>query len=160
MTRALRDLYRKLFGYHFFGCYGQFGGVGKYTLEPLRDHGPQCLNTVDVPGIESVRLGELQYALSGIVPVLCSLKADDVFACLAGTPGGIRRDWALKKATFRIRFTGQPRPRSLTLKPPNVALYTRDSDASVVDQWLQRRAFILPPQRYDARQAEFRFTMP
>lgn len=146
-SHALRDLYRTLFGYHFFGCYGQFGGAAKYTLEPLRDHGPRSLQTVDVPGIEHIRLGELQYTVSGIVPALHTVKADDVFACLAGRPGGIHPGWALKKATFRIRFTGQPRARPLTLKPPNVALYTRDSDATVAEQWLLRRAFIQPPDR-------------
>ena len=159
-SHALRDLYRTLFGYHFFGCYGQFGGAAKYSLEPLRDHGPRSLQTVDVPGIEHIRLGELQYTVSGIVPALHTVKADDVFACLTGGPGGIHPGWALKKATFRIRFTGQPRARSLTLKPPNVALYTRDSDATVAEQWLLRRAFIQPPRHYDARQPEFRFAVP
>jgi hypothetical protein len=37
----------------------------------------------------------------------------------------------------------------VTIRPSNVAQYTRDSDASAVEDWLTKRGFILAEQEED-----------
>ncbi len=141
-TAAIRDLYRKQFGFHLFGRDNQFGGTGKYALEPLRELGEQALNVLDVHGIQWVRLTELRYLQAGDATALITCASDDVFAYLRFRKLSIQPDWALKRATFKVRFNDNPTPRSVTVKPSNVALYSRDEDATAVEEWLTRRGFI------------------
>jgi hypothetical protein len=141
-TPAIRDCYRKQFGFHLFGRDNQFGGAEKYTLEPLRELGEQALNVLDVPGIRWVRLTELRYLKDGPEPAVMTCASEDVFAHMRSTGGPIQPEWMLKRATFKVRFDDNPTPRSVTVKPSNVALYSRDADATAVEEWLTRRGFI------------------
>lgn len=133
---------RKQFGFHLFGRDNQFGGAEKYTLEPLRELGEQALNVLDVPGIQWVRLTELRYLKNGPEPAVMTCASEDVFAHMRSTGGPIQPEWVLKRATFKVRFDDNPIPRSVTVKPSNVALYSRDADATAVEEWLTRRGFI------------------
>jgi hypothetical protein len=44
---------------------------------------------------------------------------------------------------LKVKFVDCKTPRSVTIKPPNVAQYTRDSDAVILEEWMAQRGFIL-----------------
>lgn len=46
------------------------------------------------------------------------------------------------KASFLVKFADAKTPRTVTIRPQNIASYTRDSDASVIEEWLARRSFV------------------
>ena len=158
-TEKLRSEYRKQFGYYLFGRDHYFGGAGKYSLEPLREMGEAALNVTDVPGLQWVRLTEIQYTEKKVVEELTVRKAVNLFENFRYAENGISEKWNLKRASFRIRFDDNPTPRTVTLKPTNVALYSRDEDAVVVEEWLGRRGFIEKGQTYGSKQNEFRFSV-
>jgi hypothetical protein len=49
----------------------------------------------------------------------------------------------LARAGFEVKFTSGNRPRRVTIMPPNRALYGRDDDSILVEQWLRARGFIV-----------------
>ena len=142
-TPTQREHYRKLFGFYLFGRENYFPGRSKYTLEPLLRDGAAALFTGDIPEIESVRLTELWYVIEDNVEEVRVHKAYDVFVAMKQHREGIPDGARLLKATFKLRYTGQSRERTLTLKPSNVALYTRDGDGPILEKWLHRREFVV-----------------
>lgn len=141
-TAPLRDQYRKQFGFHLFGRENHFPGTSKYSLEALREHGPMSLLCDDVGGINWVKLSKLAYELPEHERLKRTESSDDVFAAMAQRGFRIPANARLLSATFTIRFRDNPRPRSVIIKPANVALYTRDDDSQCVEAWLIRRGFI------------------
>ena len=154
-SKAIRDQYRKQFSYYLFGRDNHFGGTSKYTLEPLRSLGESALNVLDVHGIQWVRLAELRYLVPDPIPTLTTRKAEDVFVSLRAKSRLVQSTWQLKRATFKVRFDDNPKPRTVTIKPANVALYTRDSDSLVVEEWLTCRGFIEQGTIHDCAQRQF-----
>ena len=137
-----KRLYRTQFGKHFFGDEDFFPGDSKYTLEPLLTRGEAALACVDVPGMEWVRLREAHFFLGGPSNEVQSHRADDVFAAFRSRDGKPPAGRIIR-AVFQVKFTDSKRPRSVTIRPSNIAQYTRDDDAELVEQWLRRRGFIL-----------------
>jgi hypothetical protein len=159
-TEKIRNEYRKQFGFYLFGRDNQFAGTSKYSLEPIRELGEQSLNVIDVPGIQWVRLTYLEWTVRVVDIEVRSAKAPDLFGHFATRNFAIPEYWTLKKATFKVRFDDNPTPRSVTIKPSNVALYSRDEDAGVVEEWLTRRGFITQGQVHGSEQQELRMQMP
>jgi hypothetical protein len=141
-SRGEKRLYRSLFGKHLFGDDDFFPGDSKYTLEPLLTRGEASLACVDVPGMEWVRLREAHFFLGGPSNEVQSHRADDVFAAFRSRDGKPPAGRIIR-AVFQVKFTDSKRPRSVTIRPSNIAQYTRDDDAELVEQWLRRRGFIL-----------------
>jgi len=141
-SESLREHYRKQFGFYLFGRENHFPGKSKYTLEPLLRDRDAALLTDDIGGIEWAKLSELGYAIEDAAQEIRTHRAPDVFEALKQhefeLPGNVR----LLRASFKIKFADQSVPRSLTIKPSNVALYTRDGDGQLVEEWLVRRGFI------------------
>lgn len=52
-------------------------------------------------------------------------------------------DGRLIKGVFSVKFVGVKKPRTVTIRPSNIATYERDSDSELVEIWLRRRGFIL-----------------
>jgi hypothetical protein len=52
-----------------------------------------------------------------------------------------------------VKFTGTKRPRSVTIRPPNMAKYDRDDDSDVVETWLALRGFIKPAAKEQDEEA-------
>jgi len=134
--------YRRQFGFYLFGREKYFPQTNKYTLEPLREHGPMALLCDDVPGINRIKLTRLAYELKGDERLKRQDSCEDVFAAMKQEKVSIPEGARLLSATFSVRFKDNPAARSVTLKPSNLALYTRDDDSRAVEQWLQRRGFI------------------
>ncbi|QEL20710.1 hypothetical protein [Limnoglobus roseus] len=138
-----RQLYRQAIAEYLGGPDGYFGREAKYSLHPIRRDGEGCLACGDVGGLEAVRLRELHYAWGGKHREYHVEKADDLFAALRDRGNRpIPTLPRLAKAVFAVWFPGAKRPRSVAIKVPNTALYTRDGDSGRVERWLQLRGFL------------------
>ncbi|MCC7407747.1 MAG: hypothetical protein IT442_06720 [Phycisphaeraceae bacterium] len=145
-SKGIKKTYCKLFGRHLFGDDLLFNVdpiAGKYTLDPIRQDGRACLTCSDVEGIEEVQLVELHFRHHSHISHVEVHKADDVFEALRGIGRSIPPHAVLVKAVFSVRFKGAMRPRKVTVRPPNVTIFDRESDAEVLHQWLTLRGFVL-----------------
>jgi hypothetical protein len=140
-----KELYRTMLGKHLFGSEEMFPGADKYTLAPLRADGAASLACDDVEGIEWVRLREVQFFFGGNRWELVTHKADDFFELLASREAPFPEGGRLVRATFHVKFQGpgSRKPRTVVVKPSNVAQFTRDDDSVLVERWLVARGFVL-----------------
>jgi hypothetical protein len=146
-----RQLYRSAFGRLLFGNPVFFPGLCRFTLEPLRRAGEAALACADVPGIERIVLREVHQVVGMERERFEILRATDLFADDEfEIPAAAR----LTGANFAVTFHGARRARTVVIRPPNVAQYTRDADSTVVEEWLQRRGFMLEKKDHDRRSAD------
>ncbi|WDI40483.1 hypothetical protein [Bremerella sp. P1] len=138
-----KRFYRQQFGKHIFGDADHFPGNAKYTLEPLREYGAASLNCFEVDEIESIRLTEVQFLSGGPHGLVEILKASDVFSALADAGRDFPERDRIIKAGFKVKFADSKTPRSVKIRPANIADYTRDADANAVERWLALRGFII-----------------
>lgn len=138
-----KKLYRQQFGKHLFGDENCFPGTAKYTLEPLREYGADSLACGDTEGIESIVLTEVHYFWGGAQSEVEIRKAADVFAALEARGRQMPERARIIKAIFKVKFADSNTPRSVKIRPSNIAEYTRDCDAAVLEQWLSLRGFIV-----------------
>jgi len=143
--------YRKIFARHLYRDDSFFGGESKYTLEPLRSKGEDAIAPVE--GMEDVRLTEVHFHWGGSHNEREVRKADDIFAAYKERNRSFPAKAPIVKAVFRITFSDSDTPRTVTIRPPNVAQYTRDADAAVVEKWLKARGFIMKPSEEANEQA-------
>jgi hypothetical protein len=142
-TKGERDLYLRLIGQHLFGDAEYFPQADKFTLAPLIERGRAALRCDDLPGLDTVSLTEFHRYWGGNFKAIEIRKATDIFGALddrhhllaGGRATGV---------VFKLKFTGSKRPRSVTVRPPNMAKYDRDDDSDVVETWLALRGFIKP----------------
>jgi hypothetical protein len=142
-TREEREVYRRLFGRHFFGDDHHFPGTAIYTLEPLRTDGERALVCSDVDGMELVTLRRIEFVIGRSIRSTESIEANDVFAAINAGNVGIPRSCRLREAGFSIRFSDSKAPRTVSLRPSNMVCYQRDSDCDMVEWWLRLRGFAL-----------------
>lgn len=143
-NKTLTQHYRELVGVLLFDDAKHFPDTAKFTLAPLQDVGAEALVSSDVEGIDSVVLKEVQVYWGGAYGETTTHRARNLFAVWAaqGRPVSLGR---LVRASFLIRFAGQKTPRTVTIRPSNVASYARNEDAPLVEEWLSRRGFIKTP---------------
>lgn len=141
-TDGEKSLYRRAVGLHFFNDENFFPGTAKYTLEPLQRDGEASLACSDVEGIEWVRLKEVHFYWGGAEGEIEVRKAKSVFAAYAKRNATFPRARIIK-AVFEVKFTDCKTPRSVCIRPSNVAQYTRDHDSVHIEEWLNRRGFII-----------------
>jgi hypothetical protein len=138
-------LYRRVFGRHLFDDDKVFAGTAKYTLEPLRELGADSLAHFDVEGIEWVKLREVQFFREGAPWEIVTRKSDDFFRLLELRKKRFPEAGRMIRASFQVKFRGSKRPRTVVIKPSNIAHFTRDDDSILVEKWLDGRGFILRP---------------
>lgn len=138
--------YRLEFGQCLFGQMNFFSSGPKYTLEPLRVRGPASLRCADVRGMKSVTLKEVHLLWGGLQKEVQIHRAMDVFEALKLRKCEMPEQPTLVQATFAVRFAGANEPRLVKIKPPNTALYAREEDAQLVDQWLEQQGFVRVPE--------------
>ncbi|RMH15039.1 MAG: hypothetical protein D6701_10465 [Gemmatimonadetes bacterium] len=141
-TKGEKDLYREKFGLHLFGSTDHFLDSQKFTLEPLRSAGRAALVCDDVEGLEEIKLKEVHYFWGGEHRETEIRKADDVFAALEARNRTMPRAPLITAAKFRVKFSDARTPRIVTVRVPNGAQYTRDSDGELIDEWLAKRGFL------------------
>ncbi|MAT16306.1 MAG: hypothetical protein CMJ46_13670 [Planctomyces sp.] len=140
-SKGEQQLYRINFGKHCFGKESFFPNEDKYTLEPLRDYGEDSLACADVKGIDWVRLKEVQVYWGGEYSEIEIRKANDLFKAYSSRDKLLPSKGRINRATFSVKFSDSKSPRSVTIKPPNAALYLRDDDAVHLEEWLHKRGF-------------------
>jgi hypothetical protein len=96
-----------------------------------------------VPGLEGVSFVEFQRYWGGNFKSIEIRKATDIFGALDDgrhlLAGG-----RMSTVVFKVKCSGSKRLRSVTIRPPNIARYDRDSDSELIETWLQLRGFIKP----------------
>lgn len=136
-----KDVYRRTFGLHLFGNEDHFPTSNrKYTLDPLKIDGKDSLVCTDVQGMDEIRLVEVTYYWGGPHGEIEIRRAADIFAAMESRHASIRRG-KIVSAKFQVRFSGSKSPRSLTIRQPNIAKFTRDDDGRLIDEWLLKRGF-------------------
>ncbi len=142
-TSAETKTYSRLFGRHLFGNDDHFSGARKYTLDPLKRDGQKALVCLDVHGMESVRVTEIQYELGGPHGGSEICRADDVLALMSERHEAIPEEARITEAGFAVAFSDSRTPRTVVLEPSDTAGYERAGDGDRVGRWLAMRGFAL-----------------
>jgi len=138
-SKGEKDLYRKKFGLHLFGNEDFFPGTGKYTLEPLKTDGADSLVCTDIEGMGKVILKEIHFYWGGAENEREIRKADNIFAAYQARGRSIPANARITKASFQVEFTDSKTPRTVTIRPSNIAQYARDDDSTILEKWLDPR---------------------
>lgn len=69
-------------------------------------------------------------------------KAGDLFAALSARNGSLPIRPRIISAKFKVKFADSNKPRSVSIRPGNIAQYMRDADAGLIERWLVLRGFI------------------
>jgi hypothetical protein len=151
-TKGEKKAYCEYFGKHLFNndCLFDIDYSGeKYTLDPIRFDGPDSLLCTDVVGIDDIKLCELQFRHDSNMYHLEIHRANDVFGALGLQSRRIPPSAKLIKASFKITFSTSVRPRIVSIRPPNIAIFDRESDSTIVNVWLKKRGFIISRESND-----------
>ena len=130
-------------GKFFFGNENLFPPSTRYTLAPLATYGSTALSCGDIEELISVKLVEIQILVGGSQREVLTHKARDVFEAFEKRQASIPEEVEPLRAKLEFRFVDSKRPRSLTVCPPNVAIFTRDGDSIILEKWMQQRGFIV-----------------
>ncbi len=147
-------LFRSAFGLHLFGNADYFPDGDKFTLDPLKTDGADSLVCSDVKGLEWIRLKEIQRFWGGPEKEIETRRAHDLFAALGARNAAIPMTARLIKATFSVKFENARTPRSVTVRPPNIAMYTRNDDGPIIEDWLMKRGFAPRPAAEEDEERE------
>ncbi len=132
------------FARHILGVTDAMQRSARYSLDPLRDHGAGALTCDDTAALIAAELVELECAAeSEVTDLRVRYHASDVFAALRFTAVSVAQYPQLRQARIRLHLSDAT-TRTVTIRPPNVALFERDGDTGVIDEWLRRRGFIVP----------------
>lgn len=142
-TRWQKELYRRLFGTVLLGDPNGYPGDDRYTLEPLLSDGPRSLVTSDLPGIVSIRLIEIRFVEPGRGGLGTTHWSDDLFAVMGDSLWQIPAGAQLTGAKFLVRFMASRSWRTVTIIPPNEVKYSLEGDAAHVQEWLEKRGFLV-----------------
>lgn len=153
-TRWQRDLYRQICGAQLCGKADFFPGEDRYTLKPLLTAGSRCLLTHDLPGIDAIKLTEIEYFDRAPGQLGTKKWGDDLFAMLGEDLSALPGEARLFKAKFLIRFRGTLGWRTVSITTPNEVKYAIESDAVHVEDWLEKRGFLMTGGSDDAATTE------
>ena len=106
-----------------------------------------AMNCQNVEGMEWVCLKEVEMWWPGTGKGNAEReihKARDLFAVFEHRNFHFQENHHLTKAVFSVKFASAKTPRSVTIKPSNMAKYDRDGDSVVIEEWLTKRGFIMP----------------
>ena len=142
-NKGEQDLYRRELGKLITGDSSFFPGLDKYDLGPIVYDGEKCLVVRDVDGIDWIMLTEVRIEKHRAhYKMLTTYTAPNVF--LALRDGNIRLlpNETITRAKFKVKFTCEDKPRTVTITPPNKLQLCRDTDAAIVESWLRKRGFV------------------
>jgi hypothetical protein len=142
-----KALYCRLLGMHMFGNEDLFPTGTKYTLEPLREFEFDALAPGDIEGVRNVRMVELWLgdpdSRYGVITIR---KGDDLFDWAQAKKKDIHIERRLISATFKMELLSRKTELAITVRPPNVAIYSRGPVSAIIEAWLTQRGFILAKQ--------------
>lgn len=145
-NKGEQSLYRRELSRLISGDSSFFPGLDKYDLSPIVYDGEKSLVVRDIDGIDWIMLTEVRIAKNRVhYKFLTTYMAPNVFLALQDDNIRISPNETITKAKFKVKFTGEDNPRTVTITPPNKLQLCRDMDAVIVDMWLRKRGFV----RYD-----------
>ena len=116
------------------------------TLAPLPSHGPDALDTHDIPKLEQARLCEVQFRFQNTEHGVRIKKAPDLFARNGSDTELFPAGTTLTQATFDLQFADAPNPHKVTIHPPEDLTLEFPSDEQRINPWLEKRGFRIPKQ--------------
>ena len=142
-TKWEKDLYRETVGHRLFGDPNYFSERKIYTLDPLRTEGADALDVSDLPGVSKIVLRKFELAWPGAFKDSVIRKSEDVFTSAEErkTPA-IPESGQLIAAELDFYFGDNPKPRKVSLRPPNILKLGRHCDATLVHRWLMQNGFV------------------
>jgi hypothetical protein len=140
-TKWQERMYLSCIGRHIFHNPKYFPAARILTFDPIIKRGADALHCGDVSGMQKVKLVEVNRKWSNSHQEIDIKKADDIFA-LGDRARSFLGNGTLTKLVFRVWFEGVDKPRSVTVRWPNVTKYERDSDSELIERWLRVREFI------------------
>lgn len=142
-NKGEQSLYRRELGKLVSGDYSFFPGLDKYDLSPIVYDGEKSLVVRDIDGIDWIMLIEVRVEkLRAHYKLLTTYTAPNVFFALRDGNIQIRPNEIVTKAKFKVKFTGEDKPRTITITPPNKLQLCRDTDSALIDVWLRKRGFV------------------
>jgi hypothetical protein len=136
-----KRLYLEQFASHLFPQ-GTTFSEKRFTLKPLIEMGEEALAIGDVDGIDDIKLAELHLMWGGGFKEIEIRKADDLFAAFATRDYRLPQTARPERAVFKVTFADSEKARSVVVRSSNAILYTRDTDAAAVEEWLALRGFL------------------
>lgn len=109
------------------------------TLEPLRTHGPDALDTHDFPALKRATLTELQLQDHNDAIGTTIRRGRNLFGQTSAGANLIPDDSTMIKAGIEMEIEGAARPHKVELRPPATILLEFPTDAPVVFPWLDKR---------------------
>lgn len=139
-----REAYRQAFGRLLGGSPDLFVHSGLFTLDPLNTGMPNAIE-IDkfADRIRWLNLVELEYEMPGNGREYIIHRAPNLYSTVRADHPLIPAGAKPLCATFSVMFNDSRTPRTLTIIPPNIARYTRDDDAPVVEAWMREQKFKL-----------------
>ena len=154
-NKGEQDLYRREIGKLITGDSSFFPGLDKYDFSPIVRDGEKCLVTRDIDGIDWIMLTEIRVEKHKThYKMLTTYTAPNVFLSLRDEGIELRSNETITRAKFRVKFTGEDKPRTVTITPPNKLNLCRDTDATLVEMWLRKRGFIRYEEAGDVQESE------
>ena len=137
------DLYTRAFGAHFTGDEHAFADTDKYTLAPLINDGPACLNCAHIPGLKKINLVEVEFFQGDPLRTATIRRATDVFALRLQDEKGLKAGGKPQSARFEVTFANSKHTQFVTVQTPNMVKFKHDADGMLIEQWLRDAGFII-----------------
>lgn len=158
-TIGEKKMYCEMIGIHVFGDATFFvydRQTAKYSLEPISINGRESLACNDVEGIESVALVEIRFSINPRLRHVVIHKADCVFQSFADMGMAFPIQYKIEHIKLRVKFIGDKKCRTVSISEPNIAVFERDSDSGPINEFLEKRGFILGGGDDDVTILQFR----
>jgi len=126
-------------------------GMAKGTVK-----GRDVLACAGIEGVKAINLCELHRAHNRGQKDIEVRRAEDVFRALAEQGRDLREEVdprSLLRAKLNVVFDDD-KERVITIEPPNVAVFDRESDNAVIHEWLSSQGFICTEIKEDTAHAE------
>jgi hypothetical protein len=143
-TKGEKDLYREVLGELLFGDRKYFQAPFPFSLDPLRQRGPDALLCEDVPEMNSAKLVEVRRYFGGSFKERQIHVASDLFGVYGDAWPKRLSFGTLDSATFEISLgEGRSKRRRRITVGKDYAKFDRDDDdADIIELWLRKRRFM------------------
>ncbi|MCL2623547.1 MAG: hypothetical protein FWD31_07780 [Planctomycetaceae bacterium] len=146
-TKKDREKYRRLFGRHLYGdetFFHEGDSEKKFSLDPLKTLTKQTLTCSDVPGIKAAAPLEIQLDHGAEINLREIYRSEtNIFEHRDLLADRLTGNVTIIRASFRLTFDGDAKPRNITVCTPNVTIYDREVDGLLVDRWLKSKGFLI-----------------
>lgn len=138
-TKGEARLYRDAIGLYLFGDATFFADENVYTLEPLREQREGVLDVSGITGVTRIVLKEFHAHTGDTEATTRKLSATDLFAysgIMGLTEELFPTGYRICLAVFDFHFTGEQKPCSVHVCPPNKLKLPRRCNLHTVLCWL------------------------